>query len=78
MLSAVTYEVGQLATETFCRAQISGGASAAGWFIQPHLRFFSRPFCLQTSHLHAAWLANWKWNATISFFVLLQSARTGL
>lgn len=41
----------------------------------PHRLLLSRPFFLHDSQSHPARFANWKWNATISFFFLSRSAR---
>jgi hypothetical protein len=74
-LSAVMNEVGQLVIAICLRAQITSGVSDSVSFNHPHRRFLSKPLLRQVSHFHAAWLANWKWKATISFFFRLHLAR---
>src|SRR6266446_2188721 len=58
------------------RAQTGGELASSHPPIQPHLRFISSPDFRQASHSQPAWLENKKWKATISFFVLLRSARS--
>jgi hypothetical protein len=78
MLSAVTNDLGHTSVEICARAHTTrtGVSSAAG--TQPHLRVVSNPRFRHSSHFQAAGFENWKWKATISFFVHLRSDRIRL
>ena len=69
-LSAVTYDFGQLSVWMRLRLHTGRGSLSNAVLTQEHRRLISRPAFLQLSQFHPAWLENWKWNATISFFFL--------
>jgi hypothetical protein len=70
MLCAVMYDFGHDPVVAVFRIHTTAGSAPFSSGKNPHLLFCSRPLRLHSSHLHAASFENWKWKATISFFVL--------
>jgi hypothetical protein len=72
MLSAVMYDLGQIIVWTRFLLHTGGFSASGAVRSQPQCLLLSRPVFLQLSQFHPAWLENWKWNATISFFFRLR------
>src|SRR6185312_2435737 len=54
---------------TSLRAQTGCCFACSLGVIHPHRRLCSKPAFRHKSHFQPAWCENWKWKATISFFV---------
>src|SRR2546430_15424770 len=65
------YDLGQVLSDIPRRAHTNSAPASSVAGSHPHRRFLSRPDFRQVSQFHAAWLEYWKWNATMSFFVVL-------
>ena len=72
MLSPVTYDFGHVEIATPRLTHTGGPAASPGPSIHPQRRLFSRPAFRHASHFQPAWLENWKWKATVSFFFPLR------